>query len=102
MSECKLGPCGLHCNCFNDIDWDFPGCQWCQLLERERKRDEQIAAMNLQIEAMRYVVEAAQTVISKNVSRPEVYLDGGDNGKYKLALALQALTEKRKGASENS
>lgn len=50
---CKVGPCGYHCNCYNDIDWDKPGCQWCHLLEEEKKRDEEISTLNLQIQEMR-------------------------------------------------
>lgn len=42
---CKIGPCGYHCNCFNDIDWDFPGCQWCKLLDEEKKRDVKIVEL---------------------------------------------------------
>lgn len=47
--------------------------------------------MEAKVESLQYVVEAAGTVIGKNVSRPEIFLDSGDTGKYKLALALQAL-----------
>jgi hypothetical protein len=43
---CKVGPCGYHCNCFNDIDFGRDGCQWCQLLTEEQKRDEKIIALN--------------------------------------------------------
>lgn len=43
---CKIGPCGYHCNCFNDIDWGRDGCQWCQLITEEKRRDEKIIELN--------------------------------------------------------
>lgn len=39
MSECKVGPCGYHCNCYNDIDYDKLGCQWCQLITENEQRE---------------------------------------------------------------
>ncbi len=39
MSECKIGPCGYHCNCYNDIDYDKPGCQWCQIITENETRE---------------------------------------------------------------
>ena len=51
MSECKLGPCGYHCNCFNDIDWDKPGCQWCQLITDEQKHEEMWAEDRAKLKA---------------------------------------------------
>lgn len=61
---CKVGPCGYHCNCFNDIDWDFPGCQWCQLLEEEKKRDEKIIALNDQNDGLLRVMNDVHSLLS--------------------------------------
>lgn len=30
--KCQPGPC-RHCNCYKDIDYDFPGCTWCEILK---------------------------------------------------------------------
>ena len=59
-APCKVGPCGYHCNCYNDIDWDFPGCQWCQLLTQEKKRDGQIAELHLEVEALKKALGLAR------------------------------------------
>ena len=40
---CKIGHCGLHCNCFNNIDCGSSGCQWCQIIGENRKLSESLA-----------------------------------------------------------
>jgi hypothetical protein len=51
---------------------------------------EESRVLELQVDAMRAVVKAGRELIGKNVTRPYVY-QSTDSGKYKLALALQAL-----------
>lgn len=36
-ATCKTGKCGLHCASYSDIDWDKPGCQWCDMLEENER-----------------------------------------------------------------
>lgn len=46
--------------------------------------------MNRESDGMKKVVEVARELIGHNVTRPYIY-EGTDTGKYRLALALQAL-----------
>lgn len=61
---CKIGPCGYHCNCFNDIDWGRDGCQWCQLLTEEQKRDQEIIDAHAENDALLRVMNDVHSLLS--------------------------------------
>jgi hypothetical protein len=48
---CRIGPRGRHCNCFNEI-WGRPGCQWCLVLDENKKLCQEIVGANLRISEM--------------------------------------------------
>jgi hypothetical protein len=68
--------------------------------EAAARREERDKAF-LQVDQMRGVVDSARELIGQNVTRPYVY-EATDKGKYKLALALQAMTEKRIHATDEA
>lgn len=68
-------------------------CLRCARKESDNLR-EQLKEKELQNKRLQGVVNAASELIGGNVTRPEVYLEG-DKRKYKLAVALQALSGKR-------
>jgi hypothetical protein len=49
-TECpKRGACGLHCACFTDIDEDFKGCLWCNVMEENTGFTHSIVELGLDI-----------------------------------------------------
>lgn len=75
----KYGKCGLHCNCYNDIDWDRPGCQWCEILrentstlEKNVKLEEDLATANRlngeYKEALESIVRLSKTPSTREIA----------------------------------
>lgn len=99
------GACKIHCNCYNDIDYDKPGCQWCEILKDSQETSlgwvedrEKLRLAELQVDDYKELVQAAREMVKHQFDRHELghcCRDYSPTETYKLQVALKKIDHQR-------